>query len=182
MNSIIVIGLARGASDGWASPAFMRVGLALLLCLVASVVAAAPSKFSDALNATFHHPRCLHCHQFNSRAHDGLAYNSHRARYQCKKCHTPAITGLPSGEWFAPEPRMDWTDLDARATCQLARSHFVNDELGLNMARHLFTDVRVRWALENGRTPGGVLPTVPGGYAEFEHQVKRWIEGGMSCE
>jgi hypothetical protein len=154
----------------------------LLACLLATGAAAAPVKFSDALNAKFHHPRCLQCHQFNSRQHEGRAYNSHSARYLCDKCHTQQITGLARGEWIAPAEALDWTDLDARETCELIKRNLTGGDLATRMAQHLYTDVRVHWALDNGMTPGGRFPTVPGGSPEFAYQTKLWIEAGMLCE
>ncbi len=46
------------------------------------------------------------------------------------------------------------------------------------MREHLLHDVRVRWALDNGMTPGGRFPAVPGGYEEFAKQAEEWVEGG----
>lgn len=156
----------------------------LLAALLAggAAMAAEPVKFGDALNQKFHHPRCLQCHQFNSARHQGRAYNSHSARFLCDRCHNINLTGLPRGEWIAPPAAMDWTDLNARDTCLLIKGNLPNGDIAKKMREHLLHDVRVRWALENGMTPGGRFPTVPGGYAEFARQAREWLDGGMRCE
>lgn len=160
-----------------------RLLLAALLAAGTAMAAPPPVKFSDALNQKFHHPRCLQCHQFNSARHQGRAYGSHSARFLCDRCHSANITGLPRGEWIAPPETMDWTALNARATCQLIKRNLaVDEDSGAKLRAHLFNDVRVRWALENGMTPGGRFPTVPGGYAEFARQAREWLDGGMRCE
>ncbi len=158
-------------------------GLLLAILLTAGAVhAAEPVKFGDALQQTFHHPRCLQCHQFNSARHQGRAYHSHRARYLCDKCHTANITGLPRGEWIAPPERMDWTGLNARDTCLLAKQNLGEDDPESKLLEHLLSDVRVRWALDNGMTPGGRFPAVPGGYPAFARQLRAWVESGMDCD
>jgi len=161
--------------------------LLLAVCLagataLATDLAAEPVKFGDALNPKFHHPRCLQCHQFNSARHRGRAYNSHSARYLCDKCHSANLTGLRRGEWMAPPERMDWTDLNARDTCLLIKQNLSDGDLATNMREHLLRDVRVRWALDNGMTPGGRFPAVPGGYVEFARQAQEWVAGGMVCD
>lgn len=156
----------------------------LLVALLAggSVLAAEPVRFGDALNQKFQHPRCLQCHQFNSARHQGRAYNTHTARFLCDRCHSDNITGLPRGEWSAPAEKMDWTGLDARETCLLIKRNLPSGNPAEKMREHLLFDVRVRWALESGMTPGGRFPTVPGGYTEFARQVREWVAGGMRCE
>jgi len=163
--------------------------LALLLAggaVLATELAAEPVtelvKFGDALNPKFHHPRCLQCHQFNSARHQGRAYNSHSARFLCDKCHSANLTGLRRGEWIAPLEKMDWTNLNARDTCLLIKQNLPAENLAGKMREHLLHDVRVRWALDNGMTPGGRFPAVPGGYAEFAKQAQEWVAGGMVCE
>ncbi|MDP2432720.1 MAG: hypothetical protein Q8O33_11905 [Pseudomonadota bacterium] len=138
--------------------------------------------FGDALNQKFHHPRCLQCHQFNSARHQGRAYNSHSARFLCDKCHSGNLTGLRRGEWIAPPEAMDWTNLDARETCRMIKRNLSRGDPAENMLAHLLGDVRVRWALDNGMTPGGRFPSVPGGSAEFARQAREWVAGGMLCE
>ncbi|MDD5391060.1 MAG: hypothetical protein PHD37_17115 [Gallionellaceae bacterium] len=149
---------------------------------VPSDVSTPPVKFGDALNQKFHHPRCLQCHQFNSARHQGRAYNSHSARFLCDRCHSGNITGLRRGEWIAPPERMDWTDLSARDTCMLIKRNLAGDDPATNMLAHLLGDVRVHWALDNGMTPGGRFPAVPGGSPEFAKQAREWVTGGMLCE
>jgi len=160
------------------------LGLALIGWLPgpAMTAPAAPVKFSDRLNAKFHHDRCLQCHQFNSRSHNGRGFGSHRSRYLCAQCHTQALTGLPSGDWMAPEEKMDYTHMDARATCELIKRNTGSGNLREKMAHHLLQDVRVRWAIENGNTPGGQREKVPGDYAEWTREVNAWLDSGMRCE
>lgn len=161
----------------------MKSLLLVFFLLTSSGAQAAQSvKFGDALNEKFHHPRCLQCHQFNSAAHAGRAYHSHSARFLCDRCHNANITGLPRGEWSAPPETMDWTDLDARETCQLIKRNQAGGDLQQKLRAHLMSDARVFWALENGMTPGGRFPTVPGGHAEFTRLAKEWLDGGMQCE
>ena len=114
--------------------------------------------------------------------HQGRAFNSHSARYLCDRCHSANLTGLRHGEWMAPPEEMDWTDLDARATCMLIKRNLDGDDQAANLLAHLLGDVRVRWALDNGMTPGGRFPHVPGGYAEFSRQAREWVGDGMACE
>lgn len=154
----------------------------LVFCL--PVVQAAESvKFSQALQAKFHHDRCIQCHQFNSRKSNGRAYHSHRSRYLCEQCHRPQLTGLTAGEWMAPAGgRMDYTGMTARETCLLIKRNAATGELGEVLRHHLLQDSRVRWAVDSGRTPAGPRPTLAGGYSEWERDVTAWIEGGMSCD
>ena len=165
----------------------MRLLLLALLLVSGCALAVLPVKFGDALDAKFHHPRCLRCHQFNSARHEGRAFNSHSARFLCDRCHTANITGLQRGEWIAPPVTLDWTELNARDTCRLIKRNLGGETVSEyvlvgNMRSHLLGDVRVRWALDNGMTPGGRFPAVPGGVAAFEKQAQDWIEGGMQCE
>ncbi len=129
------------------------------------------------------HPRCLQCHQFNSRVHNGRAYNLHQSRYLCDNCHTPRITNLPRGEWVAPDVKLDWTGMPPRELCLLIKHNMgsgdvVNDKL----AEHMLHDARVHWALNNGMTPNGKFPAVPGGTQEWARDVRAWTAGGMLCE
>lgn len=160
----------------------MKSWLLAALLVGGSALAAEPVKFGDALNQKFQHPRCLQCHQFSSARHQGRAYNSHTARFLCDRCHSANITGLPRGEWIAPAEKMDWTGLDARETCLLIKRNLPSGDSAEKMREHLLFDVRVRWALESGMTPGGRFPTVPGGYTEFARQAREWVAGGMLCE
>jgi hypothetical protein len=157
--------------------------LSLIALLFAGAVQAAPTvKFGDALNAKFHHPRCLQCHQFNSAEHRGRAYGSHASRFLCDRCHTSHVTGLPRGEWIAPPVRLDWTDLSATETCELIKRNLASGDLEFRMREHLLGDLRVHWALTSGMTPGGRFPVVPGGYPAFARDAEDWIAGGMLCE
>ncbi len=158
--------------------------LALLLLMTAVPPAqAVPTRFSDALYAKFMHERCLACHQFNNRNSQGRAYFSHRNRYLCERCHTPAITGLKGGEWQAPAgARMDYTGLSARDTCLLIKRNTPTGDRDRLLAEHLLHDARIRWALDSGRRPDGKAATVPGGFKEWERDVKNWVEGGLSCD
>lgn len=154
----------------------------LLAALAGGAQAASGVKFGDALNAKFHHPRCLQCHQFNSAAHQGRAFGSHASRFLCDRCHTSHVTGLPRGEWIAPADRMDWTDLSAVETCELIKRNLPSGDLSQRMREHLLGDARVHWALASGMTPGGRFPTVPGGYPVFAREVEDWLADGMQCE
>jgi hypothetical protein len=77
---------------------------------------------------------------------------------------------------------MDYTGMSARETCQLIKRNAPTGELSEQLKHHLLHDTRVRWAIDSGRTPAGPRPTVPGGYGDWERDVKAWIEGGMSCD
>ncbi|MDP2787741.1 MAG: hypothetical protein Q8O79_06665 [Pseudomonadota bacterium] len=153
-----------------------------LLAPIATTSAAEPVKFGDALYAKFQHARCLQCHQFNSRRNNGRAYASHRSRYLCDNCHTPRITGLPRGEWMAPHERMDWTGLSARDTCLIAKRNLGVGDVNRKLVEHMLHDGRVHWALDNGMTPNGKFPSVPGGSDEWARDVRAWAESGMFCE
>jgi hypothetical protein len=154
--------------------------LFLMLCM--PVRAAEPVKFGDALHKKFHHARCLQCHQFNSKRSNGRSYTSHRSRYLCDNCHTRHITGLARGDWMAPPDKMDYTGLGPTDTCLLIKRNLGDGDPKARMTQHLFNDVRIRWALENGMTPAGRFPTVPGGYEEWARDARAWIDGGMLCE
>lgn len=158
------------------------LGMLLATSARADEAAPAPVRFSDALYAKFKHARCLQCHQFNSRNHNGRSYASHRSRYLCDNCHTPRLTGLAKGEWSAPLPIMDYTDLDARDTCLLVKRNMGAGDNEARLAAHLVRDARIRWALESGMTPAGRFPAVPGGYAEWARDVRAWVADGMLCE
>lgn len=154
--------------------------LALLLPL--SAPAGEPVRFADALYAKFQHPRCLQCHQFNSRRANGRAYTSHRSRYLCDNCHTPHVTGLARGEWMAPGERLDFSGLGPAETCQQIKRNISGADPNAALARHLLTDVRIRWALDSGMTPGGRFPSVPGGSSDWARDVQAWVASGMLCE
>jgi hypothetical protein len=139
-------------------------------------------KFSTALHEKFQHARCLECHQFNSRINQGRAFGSHRSRYLCDNCHTKRITGLPRGEWMAPHEKMDWTGKSARETCLIAKQNMGTGNVNQKLLEHLLHDERVHWALDNGMTPNGKFPSVPGGSVEWARDVRAWVEGGMVCE
>ncbi|MEW5771337.1 MAG: hypothetical protein AB1831_13355 [Pseudomonadota bacterium] len=164
----------------------MRVPLAFA-CLLALLGGAradeAPVRFADALYQKFQHPRCLTCHQFNSRRSNGKSYGSHRSRYLCDKCHVQRLTGLEPGEWMAPPAsKMDYTGLSPRDTCELIKHNVGAGDINARLLAHLLHDVRIRWALESGGTPMGRMPTVPGGYADWARDVESWARDGMLCE
>lgn len=167
-----------------ASMGLVFIGLVFIaLALLATPTLAAPVKFSDALYEKFQHDRCLQCHQFNSRKSSGRAYNSHRTRYVCSKCHQERITGIPGAEWMAPEgEKMDYTGFSARETCLMIKRNAPIGDPKKVLAHHLLHDVRVGWAIESGKTPGGPTKTIPGGRLEWERDVKAWLDGGMLCE
>ncbi len=155
--------------------------IALLLGQALPAVAQ-PVKFGDQLFDKFQHERCLSCHQFGSREHNGRSFTSHRSRYLCAQCHQPKLIGMPAGStWEAPQD-MDYTGFGAVKTCKLIKQRIGYDPDGRRLAGHMLNDARVRWALESGITPGGPLPTVPGGYAEWRVDVEAWIKDGMRCE
>jgi len=163
--------------------ALFRLLLPAAVLFAATAVVAEPVKFSDALYGKFQHQRCLQCHQFNSRSHNGRAYKSHSARYLCDNCHTLHITGLPRGEWMAPDEKLDWTGMDARKLCLLIKRNMGSgDVFNSKLADHLFNDLRVNWALDNGMTPNGRFPSLPGGSAQWARDVRAWAEDGMLCE
>ncbi len=139
------------------------------------------TSFAETLYPSFQHARCLTCHQFNSRRSHGLSYTSHRNRYLCDTCHQPRLTGLKGGEWQAPLPRLDWTGLAPRETCELIKRNAGGDA-GQRLRAHLLTDGRIHWALDSGMTPAGRHPTVDGGSAAWRQEVLAWVEGGMRCE
>ncbi len=159
---------------------FRLLAVFLLLCVPAR--AAEPVKFSDALYQKFQHPRCLQCHQFNSKRSNGRSHTSHRSRYLCDNCHTQRITGLPRGEWMAPNERMDYTGLGPVETCELIKRNLGQGDPRQQMTHHLLNDARIRWALDNGMTPAGKFPSVPGGYEAWARETQAWIDGGMLCE
>lgn len=160
----------------------LLIYLPLALTLAASAWAE-PVKFSDALYPKFQHQRCLQCHQFNSRRSNGRAWNSHRNRYLCENCHKPGLTGLLGGEWMAPQNgRMDYTGLSARDTCEMIKRNAPTGDKAEMLGRHLLTDHRVGWAIRNGTTPDGRRAPVPGGYEEWQRDVRAWIADGMICE
>lgn len=159
-----------------------RLVLAGLLLGLAAPAPAAPVTFGDRLHAKFHHPRCLNCHQFSSRVHNGRSFTSHRSRYLCRQCHQPQRIGLPPNtEWMAPT-NMDYTGFSAAATCRLVKQRMGVDPDGRKLAQHLLADGRIRWALDSGMTPGGPQPAVPGGYAAWQRDVEAWVGDGMRCE
>ena len=161
----------------------MRNTLAALIMLAWVIPAAAePVTFATRLYAKFHHERCLSCHQFNSPQRNGRAFTSHRSRYLCLQCHRPGVIGLPPNtEWMAPN-NMDYTGFSPSATCHLIKQRMGIDPDGQKLAHHLLVDGRIRWALDSGMTPGGQKPAVPGGYAEWKHDVEEWVRDGMRCE
>jgi hypothetical protein len=75
---------------------------------------------------------------------------------------------------------MDFTSLGAKDTCRMIKRNFSGD--GKKLVDHMLSDERVRWALESGMTPGGQRVRVPGGYAQWEIDVKAWARDGLRCE
>jgi hypothetical protein len=161
---------------------------AALICLLAMTAqadeaASPPVRFADVLYQKFQHPRCLNCHQFNSRRSNGRAYGSHRSRWLCDSCHTSHVTGLGRGVWMAPPGEaMDYTGLSPRDTCLLIKRNSGAMNAEARLLQHMLADDRIRWALEIGRTPSGRFPTVPGGYADWARAVSDWARDGMLCE
>ncbi len=160
-----------------------------LPCLMTTAVSASwaanppqGASFAETLYPSFQHPRCLTCHQFNSRRSNGLAFTSHRNRYLCDTCHQPQQTGLKGGEWQAPLPRLDWGGLGPRATCELIKRNAGSGDGGGRLRAHLLTDGRIHWALDSGMTPAGRHPTVDGGSAAWHRDVQAWVQGGMRCD
>jgi hypothetical protein len=89
----------------------------------------------------------------------------------------PRLTGLPRGEWMAPHEKMDWTGKSARETCLIAKKTWVPATSTSLLLEHLLHDERVHWALDNGMTPNGKFPAVPGGSKEWARDVRAWAEG-----
>lgn len=154
--------------------------LIFMALLLTGSVQGEPVKFGDALHAKFHHDRCLSCHQLNRLKNNGRAYFSHRSRYLCSQCHAPALIGLKNSMWLAPEARLDYTGLDDESTCEMIKSNLGGNKDGI--LKHLLEDGRIRCAVESGMTPGGQKETVPGGYPEWERDVRAWVSDGMRCK
>lgn len=165
-----------------ATPALLAALIVFLAYPLSQAGASTGGSFAETLYASFQHPRCLTCHQFNSRRSQGLAYTTHRNRYLCDTCHQPVLTGLKGGEWQAPLARLDWTGLGPRETCELIKRNAGASEAMHRLSEHLMHDGRIRWALDSGMTPAGRYPTVDGGSAVWRREVLRWIEAGMRCE
>jgi hypothetical protein len=83
---------------------------------------------------------------------------------------------------MAPNERMDYTGMGPVETCQLIKRNLGVGDIRGKMAHHLLQGGRVRWAVDNGMTPAGMFPTMPGGYEEWAREVRAWIDGGMRCE
>lgn len=165
----------------------MKTWLAVVaLALAVPAAVASPDRpvtFRDVLYAKFQNERCLGCHQFNSRRSNGRAWTTHRNRYLCETCHKPSLTGMLGGEWMAPPgERMDYTGYSAHDTCELIKRNAPTGDKVQTLTHHLLMDARIGWALRNGRTPDGRHATVPGGYEEWERDVKAWVADGMLCE
>ena len=124
-----------------------------------------PTSPRPSLNPSIQHECHLACHRFNSRRSCGLSYTSHRNRYLCDTCCQPALTGLKGGEWQAPLPRLEWTGLGPRETCELIKRNAGAGDLERRLQHHLLTDGRIHWALDLSMTPAGRSPTVDGGAA-----------------
>jgi len=163
--------------------------LSLLPCLITAAIPVSGAtgltrgvSFAETLYPAFQHERCLTCHQFNSKRSHGLSYTTHRSRYLCDTCHQPELTGLRGGEWQAPLPRLDWTGLTPRETCELIKRNAGAGDAGRRLREHLLYDGRIHWALDSGLTPAGRYPTVAGGSTAWRQVVLAWVEGGMRCE
>ncbi len=83
---------------------------------------------------------------------------------------------------MAPHQKMDWTGLSPRDTCLMAKRNMGSGDANKKLYEHLLHDARVNWALENGMTPLGRFPAVPGGQDEWARDVHAWISGGMHCD
>lgn len=84
---------------------------------------------------------------------------------------------------MAPDVKFDWTGINARDLClMLKRNAGSGDVVNIRLAEHMLLDARVHWALDNGMTPNGKFPSVPGGSVEWARDVRAWVAGGMLCE
>lgn len=140
------------------------------------------SSFARLIYPYLQHERCISCHQFNSRGHNGRAYFSHRGRYLCAQCHTDALTGMPGLDWMAPPPKMDYTELSPEQVCAMFKRNSGSGNIEANLLHHMLHDRRIRWALDSGCTPAGPKPTVPGGYMAWKRDVQAWAATGMRCD
>ena len=80
---------------------------------------------------------------------------------------------------FAPE-RL--TGFSARDTCLMMKRNAPAGDLRKALTHHLLDDMRIRWALESGKTPAGPVEILPGGRQEWKRDVEAWIKDGMLCE
>ncbi len=83
---------------------------------------------------------------------------------------------------MAPEEKMDWTGMKPRDLCLMIKRNMGSGDVNAKLAEHMLHDGRVHWALDNGMTPNGKFPSVPGGSAEWARDVRAWAAGGMLCE
>jgi len=142
------------------------------------------NSFETLLWPVFQHPRCVGCHSFESSGKidqgEHTMLHGRTGLTICHDCHVASVTGVQA--WTtpvvaSPNTDMDWGQKSLSATCRLMvanRSHF-------DFAIHFAQDSRIRWAIENRRTPDGVQQSAPpvSSAMEFAERYRRWKELGL---
>ena len=98
-----------------------------------------------------------------------------------EKRYILAPAGIKVGDEI--EVDSEKTGMPPRELCLLIKRNMGSDDVfNMKLAEHMLSDLRVRWALDNGMTPNGKFPSVPGGSFEWAREVRAWAQDGMLCE
>lgn len=162
--------------------------------------------FSQSLAGKFRHPRCATCHSMQAGTTQAFASSSqphagplpgpgfpNNDPATCAPCHLNS-TLFPVPAWQAPAASFDFRTKTVAELAQAAQNVPVDE------TEHFVTDPRVLWALDSGILPqvggrngiadddhdgafepedeDGVVRTVPGGSAQFLHEIEDWIASG----
>lgn len=135
--------------------------------------APSPNGFQVLLGATFLHPRCIECHDFNRNTALSQRHES-RSRV-CADCHS-----VPT--WRGPIDSFSFSGLSTAEICQGIKNKFGGDISALR--DHFESSFLIAWALESGGLPrGGQRPTAPpNSSAAFLALADQWIANGAVCD
>lgn len=162
--------------------------------------------FSQSLAGKFRHPRCATCHSMQAGTTQAFASSTqphagplpgpgfpNNDPATCAPCHVSS-TLFPVPAWQAPAASFDFRTKTVAELAQAAQNVPVDE------TEHFVSDPRVLWALDSGILPqvggrngiadddhdgvfepedeDGVARTVPGGSAQFLHEIEEWIASG----
>ena len=134
-----------------------------------------PNGFSKLLGATFSHPRCQNCHGFETENTFKIRHRDlGRLEQNCAECHfTPG--------WEAPFQSFSFSNLTNAEICIAIKNKTGGDLQSLKDS--VVNSTLARWAIEDGGTLSGTLPTAPpGNMTELARLIDQWIAAGASCD
>lgn len=131
--------------------------------------------FAKLLGPTFTHPRCQNCHGFETENQFKIRHRDlGRLEGDCADCHfTPG--------WEAPFQSFSFSDISTAQICIAIKNKTGNNIQALRES--LVNSTLARWAIEDGGTLSGTLPTAPpNSMAELARIIDQWIAAGAICD